>query len=107
MDLNETMIMEISQIFGALGDASRLRILRVLMAAGTPLPQFEIAEATGLSQANASKHLIHLVRVGLLAREKQGNLVLFSLATPLVAEVCDLVCAQVKQRIHSAYSFCK
>ena len=107
MNLNETMINEISQIFGALGDASRLRILRVLLAAGAPLPQGEVAETAGLSQANASKHLLHLARAGLVRRERHGNQMLFSLVTPLVTEVCDLVCDHVTQRIRSAYASCK
>lgn len=107
MNLNEPMISEISQIFGALGDESRLRILRTLLAAGAPLPQGALAEAAGLSQPNASKHLIYLARVGLVARERQGNLMLFSLATPMVTEVCDLVCEHVKKRIQHAYSSCK
>lgn len=107
MNLNETMVREVSQIFGALGDPSRLRMLQVLLTAGAPLAQGEVAEAAGLSQPNASKHLIYLVRAGLVHRERQGNLMRFSLATPLVTEVCDLVCNHVKKRIQDAYSSCQ
>jgi ArsR family transcriptional regulator len=107
MNLSEAMITEISQIFGSLGDESRLRILQVLLAAGVPLPQGQVAEAAGLSQPNASKHLVHLARVGLVTRERHGNLMLFTLSSPLVAEVCDLVCEHVKKRIQHAYTSCK
>jgi len=107
LNLNENMINEISQIFGALGDTSRLRLLRALLAAGTPLPQGEVADAAGLLQPNASKHLIFLTRVGLVKRERQGNTMLFSLATPLVTEVCDLMGNHVTKRIQLAYRSCK
>ena len=107
MSMTQPMITEISQIFGALGDESRLRILRTLLDAEAPLAQRQVAEAAGLSQPNASKHLLHLTRVGLIHRERQGNLMLFSLATPLVREVCDLVCGHVQQRIQQAYQSCK
>jgi DNA-binding transcriptional ArsR family regulator len=103
MNLNEAMIGEISSLFAALGDASRLRILRILLEAGKPLAQGVVAEGAGLSQANASKHLIYLCRVGLVTRERQGNLALFSPVSPLVTEVCDLVCTHVMDRIQSAY----
>lgn len=106
MQLNEAMITEISQIFGSLGDESRLRILQVLLTAGAALPQGQVAEAAGLSQPNASKHLVHLVRVGLVCRERQGNLMLFRLSSPLVSEVCDLVCEHVRRRIEHAYTSC-
>ena len=55
--LTDPMISEITGIFGALGDGSRLRILRVLLETQQPLSQGAVADAAGLSQANASKHL--------------------------------------------------
>lgn len=106
MTLSKPMISEVSQIFEALGDESRLQILQVLLDAGRPMSQGEAAEAAGLSQSNASKHLIHLARVGLLLRVRQGNLSMFSLATPLVTELCELVCNHVKTRIQNAYRSC-
>jgi ArsR family transcriptional regulator len=104
MPLNPALITDVSKLFAALGDPSRLRILRVLVDAGKPMPQGAVAEAAGLSQANASKHLIHLAQVGLVNREPQGNLVLFSPVDPLVTNVCDLMCAHVTGRIKAAYS---
>jgi DNA-binding transcriptional ArsR family regulator len=98
------MITEVSRLFVALGDPSRLKILRALLEAGAPLNQGAVAEATGLSQANASKHLAHLVRVGLVVRETQGNLALFSPATDLAAEVCGLVCGHVSAKARTAFS---
>jgi len=101
--LSDPMIEEISGLFGAMGDASRLKILRALLDAGKPLSQGDVAMAAGLSQANASKHLACLVRVGLAIRQPQGNSVFFKPLLPLVAELCDLVCGQVTARARDAY----
>jgi len=101
--LSDPMIEEVSRLFLALGDPSRLRILRCLLGSETPLSQGTIAEQTGLSQANASKHLALLVRVGLALREPEGNTVYFSPILPLVEDVCTLVCGHVSERVKAAY----
>lgn len=101
--LNDAMIGEVTSLFGAMGDQSRLRILRALLDSRHSLSQGAIAEATGLSQANASKHLACLVRVGLLVREQNGNSVFFSPVLPLVSNICNLVCGHVAERAKSSY----
>ena len=101
--LSDPMIEEVSKLFLALGDPSRLRILRCLLVTQKPMSQGAIADETGLSQANASKHLAFLVRVGLTKREPEGNTVFFSPVLPLVEEVCHLVCGHVAERVKAAY----
>ena len=101
--LTNPMIDEISGLFGALGDISRLKVLRALLNSKEPLSQGAVAKAAGLSQANASKHLSCLVRVGLMKREPAGNAVYFSLVMPLVADLCDLVAGHVSSRAKTSY----
>ena len=101
--MTNPMIEEVSELFAALGDASRLKILRSLLEAGEPLSQGALAEAAGLSQANASKHLACLTRVGLVTREPQGNSVFFKPVLPLVEDICGLVCGHVSERVRSTY----
>jgi len=103
MDLNDAVLSEVSRIFRALGDEPRLRLLRVLLDAGRPLSQKMLADQAGLSQANASKHLICLASAGLVTREPHGNQVLFSPVAPLVTGVCGLVCDHVTLRIKQTY----
>jgi len=103
LHIGDKIIGDVSQIFGSLGDVSRLKILRALLEAGEPLCQGTLVEKTGLSQANASKHLALLVRVGLVAREQHGNLVFFKPVRPIVENVCDLVCGHATARIQDAY----
>lgn len=101
--MSDPMIEEVSGIFHALSDASRLKILRALLESKKPLNQGQVAEVTSLSQANASKHLSLLVRVGLVERRQDGNTVYFSPISPLVPQVCDIMCGHVAARIKSAY----
>ena len=105
--LSDAMIDEATGLFGALGDASRLKILRVLLEAQNPLSQGAVAEASGLSQANASKHLGCLVRVGLVTREPEGNAVYFRPVLPLVSDLCSLVCDHVSDRAKANYNALK
>ena len=105
--LSDPIIEEVSRLFLALSDPSRLRILRCLLASEGAISQGAIAENTGLSQANASKHLAFLVRVGLANREPAGNTVFFTPVLPLVDEVCDLVCGHVTDRVKAAYKAIK
>lgn len=101
--LSDPMIREVSSLFGALGDESRLKILRALLDAKAPQHQGAVAEAAGLSQANASKHLACLVRVGLVLREADGNLVYFRPVLPLVADLCRLVSVHVSEQVRANY----
>lgn len=105
--LSDPMIEEVSGIFHALSDPSRLKILRALLEVKKPLSQGQVAEAASLSQANASKHLSVLVRVGLVNRNQEGNTVFFSPVQPLVPQVCDLMCGHVTARIKSAFQSIK
>ena len=101
--LREPLIDQASTLFRALGDASRLRILKALLEAGEPLSQGAVAKAADLSQANASKHLGCLVREGLVTRTQTGNTVHFAPVAPLVSNLCGLVCAHVSDRIQARY----
>lgn len=101
--LSDQMIEEAGRIFSALSDASRLKLLRLLMASREPMSQGVLAEAAGLSQANTSKHLVCLVQVGLVAREREGNQAYFRLVGPLVPEVCGLVKGHVVNRTQTAF----
>ncbi len=101
--LSDGMIQEATGIFSALGDPSRLKILRALLDARKAMSQGAVAEATGLSQANASKHLACLARVGLVTRQPEGTSVYFEAVNPLVKDLCGLVCDHAAARTRRAY----
>lgn len=78
----------IARIFRGLGDATRIRILRVLLDG--PRSQKDIIEVVGLSQGRVSQHLTCLVWCGYLESEKRGRVVEYRIANARVAALLDL-----------------
>ena len=65
-------------IFRALGDPTRLRIVHLLRA--MELAVGEIAQVVGQSQPRVSRHVRILAEAGLVERRKEGNWVFLRLA---------------------------
>ena len=65
-------------IFRALGDPTRLRIVHLLRA--MELAVGEISQVVGQSQPRVSRHVRILVEAGLVERRKEGNWVFLRLA---------------------------
>jgi DNA-binding transcriptional ArsR family regulator len=80
--------------FRLLGDSTRLAILRALMAGEKNVGQ--IVSETGRGQANISKHLKLMSDAGMLARRKDGLLVHYRVADPMIEQLCDLVCRSLR-----------
>ena len=87
----------VAEYFKVLSEVRRLQILRCLQTGS--LNVTEIGEATGLGQANLSKHLKVLTQVGLVSRQPQGVSVYYSICDPTVFAVCDLVCDRISTQI--------
>ena len=68
----------LSQSFRALGDPTRLRILRLLAEA--PLNVSELVSLVGVAQPSVSHHLGTLRRLGLVREERQSAFTYYSLA---------------------------
>lgn len=84
----------VAERFRALGEPARLRLLACLREGEKPVN--ELVEATGLGQANVSKHLQLLHTVGFVARRKEGLRVLYALADESVFAVCDIACGGIR-----------
>lgn len=80
-----------AQIFKALGDPARIKIVNMLATADQPVCACEFHPALGLSQATASHHLKKLTDAGLLEREQRGKWAYFSLNPEAVAGLAGLV----------------
>jgi ArsR family transcriptional regulator len=65
------------------------------------LPVGELAERTGLEQANLSRHLQFLHQAGIVERRKEGLRVFYHVADPSIFDLCTIVCGSVGQR-HAA-----
>jgi ArsR family transcriptional regulator len=78
--MKATPVTTLEQLFRALGDATRLRIL-ALVASGE-ICVCHIHEALGIPQPMASRHLAYLRRTGLVATRRDGLWVHYRLAVP-------------------------
>jgi len=70
----------LGQLFKALADETRLRILNLLSV--SPLSVTEIMEILGISQSKASRHLIYLKNSGLVNNYREGASVYYTLVHP-------------------------
>jgi len=68
----------LSQSFRALGDPTRLRILRLVAAA--PLNVSELVSIVGVAQSSVSHHLSKLRQLGLVREERAAGFTYYSLA---------------------------
>jgi len=93
--LTPALLEHVAERFRVLGDASRLRIVNLLMEAGE-LNVGEIVERLGMSQANVSKHLRLLTEAHVLQRRPQGTAAYYAVADPTIPRLCDLVCDRLR-----------
>lgn len=87
----------IADFFKVLSEVSRLQIVCALKAG--PCNVTEIIEATGLGQANVSKHLKLLTQAGIVARQQQGVCVYYAIANPFLFDLCEQVCAALSIQV--------
>jgi len=86
----------IAERFRVLGEPMRIRLLDALRE--EPATVQGLQRATGASQQNVSKHLGLLLRSGLVARRKEGNFSVYSIADEGVFEMCEQVCGGMRRR---------
>ncbi len=82
-----------AEVFKALADPARIRIVNALAQSSEPVCACEFEPALGLSQPTVSHHLKKLTDAGLLEREQRGRWAFFSLrreAVERLAVVADL-----------------
>ena len=82
-----------AEVFKALADPARVRIVNVLATSGEPVCVCNLISPLGLSQPTVSHHLKKLTDAGLLEREQRGKWAYFSLkpeAVETLAGVVDL-----------------
>jgi DNA-binding transcriptional ArsR family regulator len=95
-NLSSEALAQVAAYFQALSEPARLRLLNLLRVKTRSVG--ELADATGYSPANVSRHLALLAQHGVLARETKGTSVYYSIADPAVYELCNLVCGNLARR---------
>ena len=90
------MIREVAERFKVLAEPARLSVLNELRSGARSVT--DLIEATGLSQANLSKHLQLLHTHGFVSRRREGMFTIYRLADRSVFQLCDIMCGQLKRR---------
>ena len=89
-------LQQVAAYFQVLSEPTRLQILNLLRDGERNVG--ELAELCGYTSANISRHLTHLTRHGLVARESRGTSVYYRIADDSVYALCDLVCGNIARQ---------
>ena len=92
----EPLVELIAQRFRVMGEPMRIRLLDAMRDGAMTVG--ELTDAVGASQQNVSKHLGILAGAGLVAREKDGTRVRYSIADPVVFDLCEAVCGGLREQ---------
>ena len=82
--------------FRALGEPSRLKLIRALLGGEKSVGR--LTELARLTQANTSRHLQTLTEAGILGRRKEGLNVIYFIADQSILGLCQHVCGAVQRR---------
>jgi DNA-binding transcriptional ArsR family regulator len=91
--MTEELLQLIASRFKVLAEPARLTILNELRNGERTVT--ELQDATGLGQANLSKHLQLLHSAGFVRRRKHGLFSHYSVADRAVFRLCDLMCGRL------------
>ncbi|WP_247597019.1 metalloregulator ArsR/SmtB family transcription factor [Hydrogenophaga sp. PAMC20947] len=92
----------VARYFSVLGEPTRLRILHALCQEEQCVN--EIIKATGLAQANVSRHLGLMYQAGMLSRRREGTQIIYKVADPLYVDLCRTVSVQLIGRIDTVFT---
>jgi DNA-binding transcriptional ArsR family regulator len=96
-ELSDAALALVAMRFRAMGEPIRLRMLRALERGEQSVSA--LTEAIGSTQPNISKHLKVLQEVGLVERRQEGSAAHYSIADPMVFELCDIVCSRLRAQL--------
>jgi ArsR family transcriptional regulator, arsenate/arsenite/antimonite-responsive transcriptional repressor len=80
-----------AQLFKALGDPARVKIVNLVATSEQPVCACNLTEPLGLSQPTVSHHLKKLTDAGVLAREQRGVWAYYSIDPQAVAQLRAVV----------------
>jgi len=90
-------LQQVAAYFQALAEPTRLQLLNLLREGERNVG--DLAQRTGYSTANVSRHLTLMTQHGLLVREPRGNSAYYRIADESIYGLCDLVCDSIARRI--------
>jgi DNA-binding transcriptional ArsR family regulator len=98
--LSRGQLEAVGRLFGVLSEPSRLGLLQALH--NGPLTVSELVEASGMKQANVSKHLGVLHDHQLVQRRREGTSIYYEIADPMIFSLCNLVCGKMERDLKCA-----
>lgn len=101
-DLPKEALEKVASYFQALSEPTRLSLLNLLRDGERNVG--ELAQLTGYTNANVSRHMALLTTHGLVARESRGTSVYYRMADESVYQLCDLVCGSLARQFERAAS---
>jgi len=90
-ELREDEAVATAELFRALGDPARVRILHILATQADEVCGCDLEQPLGLSQPTVSFHLKKLAEAGVLDREKRGVWVYYSLNAEARRRLSDVL----------------
>jgi len=93
--LSPVQLAVVARLFAVLSEPSRLYLLQSLHDG--PLSVTELVEACEMKQANVSKHLAVLHNHHLVKRERDGIVIRYEIADPMIFSLCNLVCGKMER----------
>jgi ArsR family transcriptional regulator len=84
-ELDELVAAQVAELFSALGDTSRIRIIALLSEAEMNVS--ELADHVGLTQSAVSHHLRHLRQMRLVRTRKDGRRVYYHLDDEHITDI--------------------
>ena len=96
---SDQLLERIADRLKAMADPMRLRILHVLQ--GGERCVSDILGQVGGSQANVSKHLSVLRRVGLVECRREGVNIYYRIEDPAVFAICESVCDSLERQVNA------
>lgn len=97
MKLSPGLMAGVAERFKALAEPTRLTLLQCLRSGEASVSV--LVEQTGLTQANVSKHLRLLLRLGFVTRRKDGLHAYYALADKDIFRLCDLMCGRMEREL--------
>jgi len=91
----------VDQVFKALGDPTRIRIVEMLAESGE-MCVCKIMEQLGMSQPAVSHHLATLKHAGLVRHRKQGQWMHYSLCHATLSEVAHAFIQDLLEKLGAA-----
>ena len=96
-DLPKEALEKVAAYFQALSEPTRLTLLNLLRDGERNVG--ELAQLSGYTAANVSRHMALLTQHGLVARESRGTSVYYRMADDSVYQLCDLVCGNLARHL--------